>query len=361
MYFRVRALAVPCAVIVALILATSAFAQEKDKKQPKYSKEQVAEAQALLAVVDAVAAGTQPAPADIQVTFQNHFMRSIEGKTFIPYTLAIDPAALTTPGVLLYVRAVNKNQAAAPVAAPADNKDKDKKKGAHPEYAWEDYYFIDVKPTPGQTEPYRITRSLGLNAGEYEFYAALRLYTPGEKKDKNAPAAKTTVLKQAINAPDYMTAFSTSSILVLSKIEDLTAPLNDQQRKEQPYTFGTMKMTPALVNKFTKKDELSLIFLIYNAPLDPTTKKPNVTIDYTFLKKAKEGDKFEPFNRTAPQTFSAETLPATWDGTVTNQLSAGQSVPLASFAENEYRCEIKITDKLTNKVLTEVVSFTVGQ
>ena len=357
MHLRIRALAVPCALLLALMISAGAFAaQDKDKKQPKYSKEQVAEAQGVVALVDAVVAGTQPAPSDVQMTFQNHFLRSREGKTFVPFTLAIDPAALTTPQVLVYLRAVNKNQPAA--AAPAAG-DKDKnKKGGRPEYAWEDYYFVDVKPAADQKDPYRITRSLGVNAGEYDLYVALRIFNPSEKKDKNAPAAKTTVLKQTLKAPDFNTEFATSSILVLSKIEDLTAPLTEQQVKEQPYTFGPMKLTPALTNKFTKKDELSLIFLIYNAPLDATTKKPNLTVEYNFLKK--KDDSYAPFNKTAPQSFTAETLPPSWDGTTANQISAGQSVPLATFGDGDYRCEIKITDKVSNKTLTETVNFTVG-
>ena len=42
-----------------------------------------------------------------------------------------------------------------------------------------------------------------------------------------------------------------------------------------------------------------------------------------------------------------------------NQISAGQSVPLASFPEGDYRLEVKVTDKLGNKTITENVPFTV--
>ena len=70
--------------------------QKKDKKdqknQPKFSKDQVQEAQVLVTLVDNVTAGKQPAPSDIPVAFYHHFMRSREGKAFMPYTLTIDPA-----------------------------------------------------------------------------------------------------------------------------------------------------------------------------------------------------------------------------------------------------------------------------
>jgi hypothetical protein len=366
MQIRARALAVCSTLLAALFLlsSTGLQAQDKDKKdknQPKYSKEQIQEAKDLVAVVDNVAAGKQPAPADFQVGFHSHFMRSREGKSFMPYTLTIDQKALTSPAILLYVRAIKKGaDAAAPAAAvPADPKDKDKKAQGRPEYPWEDYYFIDLKAMAPATpdQPYRVTRYVGVNPGEYDVIFAVRERSASEKKDKNAPPAKTTILKQSINAPDYNAGLVSSSIIVVDKVEDLTAPLTELQLKENPYTFGTMKLTPSLANKFTKKEEISWIFVVYNAQLDATTKKPDVMIEYSFYQKNKDGEKY--FNKTSPQNFNGQTLPPQWDGTVQNQISAGQSVPLASFPEGEYRLEVKVTDKSANKTLTENVPFTV--
>ena len=42
-----------------------------------------------------------------------------------------------------------------------------------------------------------------------------------------------------------------------------------------------------------------------------------------------------------------------------HQLQSGQAVPLASFPEGDYRLEIKITDKIANKILTREIVFTV--
>lgn len=358
MHIRVRTLTV-FGVLAALLLASSGlYAQDKkDKNQQKFSKEQVQEAQQLLGVVDAVVAGTQPAPADVPVTFHNHFMRSREGKSFMPYTLAIDQTALTAPSALLYVRAMKKGEAAAAPQA-GEGKDKDKKH-ARPEYAWEEYYFLDLKANAPATGPHRISRYMGVAPGEYDVYIALRERpNGGEKKDKNAAPGRTTVLKQTVTAPDFNAGLASSSVIVVEKVEDLPAPLPEAQLKENPYTFNTMKLTPALANKFTKKDEISWIFVVYNAQLDATSKKPDVVIEYNFHQKTKDGEKY--FNKTSPQNFNASTLPPAWDGAVANQISAGQSVPLASFPEGEYRLEVKITDKLATKTLTENVTFTVG-
>jgi hypothetical protein len=80
-------------------------------------------------------------------------------------------------------------------------------------------------------------------------------------------------------------------------------------------------------------------------------------VEYNFYQKTKDGEKY--FNKTSPQSFNAQTMPPQWDGTVANQISAGQSVPLASFPEGEYRLEVKVVDKLGNKTLTDNVPFTV--
>ena len=42
-----------------------------------------------------------------------------------------------------------------------------------------------------------------------------------------------------------------------------------------------------------------------------------------------------------------------------HQLVAGQSLPLGSFAEGEWRLEIKVTDKISGKTITHNVKFIV--
>src|SRR5690349_25147917 len=106
------------ALSVALTLATSAapsFAQQikQNDKQPKRSKQEQADIDSLVKLVDAVSSGQQPAPSDVPVTWQaNDFVKGQGGSTYIPFTLQIDRSKLTKPGVAMYVRVVDKNQAA---------------------------------------------------------------------------------------------------------------------------------------------------------------------------------------------------------------------------------------------------------
>jgi hypothetical protein len=79
-------------------------------------------------------------------------------------------------------------------------------------------------------------------------------------------------------------------------------------------------------------------------------------MEYEFHKKEGEAEKF--FNKTNPQTVSAANLPPQFDP-AKFPVPGGITVPLASFGEGQYRLAIKIIDKVSGKVLTRDVNFTV--
>jgi hypothetical protein len=101
-----------------------------------------------------------------------------------------------------------------------------------------------------------------------------------------------------------------------------------------------------------------MLFLIYNTGQD-ANRKPDVVVEYLFYQRfADKPEKF--FNKTSPQAFNASTLPPQFDIGAGHNILANQFVPLASFPEGEYRLEIKITDKLSGKVVSRNVMFSVA-
>ncbi len=353
MRIRSRAGAVSVALLAALVLAVPAAAQEK-KKEQKLDKDQQREVQTVVKIVDDVVAG-QPAPADFPMAFQYHFQKARDQRTFIPVTMVFPQDQVANPSMVFYVRAVARG-AAAPAPAPANGDEKakqDEKKG-RPEYPFEDVRFIDLKaPENGQ---YRVTRAVSLPAGEFDIYVLMRERTP---KDKKAPAPKGSVVKQAVTVPDFWSSeLMTSSVILSNKAEQLTAPPTEADMTANPYVFGMTRLTPSLDNKFSKKDELSIIFLIYNT-VTKEGGKPDVKVEYNFYQKPASGpEKF--FNRTEPQNFNAQTLPPQFDAAAGHQLVGGLSIPLASFPEGDYRLEIKITDVAGNKTKTESVNLSIA-
>ena len=327
-------------------------AQKKDdKKPPKRSKAEQADVEALVKLVDGVAGGTQPAPADVAITWEsNHYVKGQDGVTYIPFTLTVDRSKLAKGGVAYYVRVVNKAAAAAAAAAKAGKDKRRQGRRARPDYPWDNINFIEV-PAGG-----KLTRAIQLRPGEYEAFVAIKEKAP-EKEQKNAPPAKIGMVRHDLTVPDFSSNdLSTSSIMMASGIEVLPAPPSPDKQEENPYTFGPMKIVLSPDAKFAKTGELNLVFWIYGAAAAQAG-KPNVQVDYAFHQKLPEGEKY--FNRTQPQVLNSESLPPEFDVAAGHQLPGTLTVPLASFPAGDYRLEIKITDKTSNKTLTQNVTFAV--
>ncbi|MBI1876045.1 MAG: hypothetical protein HYZ58_08510 [Acidobacteria bacterium] len=369
---------VASSVVLGLGLALTRLASAQQPppapEKRKLSKEQQKDVQTLIGVVDK----GQPAPADVQLSWDNDFLKAQEGRTYVPFTITIPQGTFATSSVAMYLRVVSRS--AAP-AAPAsgekrDEKKKDDKK-ADAQYAFEDIHFLQLPgtkplPTPAAGAPgaapampaaaasgkpvdIRVSRAFAVTAGDYDVYIALK--DQGEDK-KGQPPQKTALLRHPLTVPNYWSGeLTTSTVIMAEKVEPMTAAVSQEQQAENPYVLGSTKITPATSTKFPKSADLSVIFIVYNTGLD-AAKKPDVTVEYSFHRKAQEGEKF--FNKTQPQTFNASTLPPQFDLSAGHQLVAGQSVPLASFPEGDYRLEIKITDNVSKKSLTRELTFTVG-
>jgi len=390
--------AAPSAAAVIILLAVSvaaarpSFAQDSRQKpaEKKLDKAQTQEIQALVKLVTEVSYG-QPAPSDFPVVWQNHYLKARDQRTFVPYIISIPQGSIANPSVSMYVRVVKKGNE--PVLVPrvwadpganlyykpgderfgtagqgsfmseadalkagytAASGPKDPKAAARQEFAFEDVSFPELKAPEGKG-PYRLARALSVLPGDYTIYVVVRERPATEKK--NAAAPKTGLVKQSITVPDYwLPGLTMSSIIVADKVDPLTTPVPESQLADNPYAFGTTRLTPAVADRtFTKKDELAVIFLVYNTA--ETNKKPDVAVEYGFYQRTEGSEKF--FNKTNPQMFNAETLPPQFDLAAGHQLVAGQSIPLALFPEGDYRLEIKITDKVAGKSIVQSVNFTV--
>lgn len=350
------------AVLVAVLVATpaSSAAQPQaappkvDKKQQeKQNKEIKAEVETLVKLIDA-AQKELPVPADLAIGWHNDFMKAQQGRIYVPFTLTIDQTALTTRSVSMYVRVVAKTPPpppADPAAKETASKDKPVQ-AAPPVWPFEDIHLFEFKEA-AKGQPYKVSRAFAVPSGDYDVYIALH-----ERKSGKNQVAKATVLKQSLTLPDYWNGqLTTSSVILADSVEPRPSAPSPQEQIEKPYLIGNTEITPASDNKFTKSEELSIIFMIYNPSLKE--KKPDVTVDYKFHQKAADGTE-KYFNRTSPTVLNATTLPPQFDFDLGHQLVAGQSVPLASFPEGDYRIEIEIVDNLAQKKMTRELLFTVA-
>ena len=330
----VVALVVSATFAVSGVAAQQAQAKQDTKKRSKQEQQEI---DTVVKLVDGVMAG-QPAPTDITMTLEPFFMKSQEQRTFVPFVLTVTNAPKTD--VAMYVRVVN------PAAVP-DAKTK------RVEYPWDDIHFIPAAALAG--EPVKLNRVFMATAGTYDVYIAFKERLP-EKAPKNS-VPKMGVLKTKVTVPDFYNGeLSTSTMLVADKVNMLSAMLGPDEARERPFVFGMQELLPALDMEFKKAEELSIFFQVYNSGLD-SAGKPNLTLEYEFHKVEGTGEKF--FNKTTPQTVTAANLPPQFDP-AKFPVPGGITEPLASFAEGQYRLNVKITDKANNnKVLSQDVKFTV--
>jgi hypothetical protein len=333
---RVIALAAAFAIATA---APTAFAEQRGGKeqQPKRSKQEQVEIDQLVKTVDGVMAG-QPAPSDIQMSLHPYFLKSQEQRTFVPFVLEVTGAPATDAA--LYVRVVN------PSAEP-DPKTK------RMEYPWDDIHFLTAAQMSSSNG--RLSRVFMAPPGTYDVYIAMKERVP-EKGPKPTTEPKMGVLKTQVTVPDFWNGdLMTSSVIVADKVNVLTAMPSPEEARERPFVFGAQELIPASDGAFGKDEQLATFFQVYNAALDPAG-KPNLVLEYNFHRTEGGAEKF--FNKTAPQEVNAAMLPPTFDPTKF-PVPGGIEVPLKSFPEGEYRLEIKVTDKVSGKVVTRDVNFTV--
>ncbi len=349
---QIRAIAV-CVALLFTAGAPLTLAQDAKKEQEKRSKEERQDIEALFKMLDEVESGKQPAPSDIKIDWvRNYFARANDDKTYVPYTVAIDPSAMTNKNAVILLRIVPSQ---APETTPAatsgrneGDKDKDKEKT---EYPWEDIYLVDLG-TGGS--PYTLNRAFQVDGGKYEIVMAVRERTAGRR---NAPPPKATIIRRPIEVPDFRgMEMTTSSLFLADNLESVSAAPTREEQRENPYTFGTLRIHPAADTQFAKSEQLNLWFWLYGVqPND--AKKPDVTVEFNFHTKAPEGEKY--FNKTAPREFNATTVPPEFQMAPGFGLPVEFSVPLATFPPGDYRLEIKATDKTSGKTLTRDVLFTV--
>jgi hypothetical protein len=332
MKFTFRGFALAMAAVLVTTLPMTALAQKDDKKRSKQEKEEI---ETVVKMVDAAMAG-QPTPTDVQMTIAPVFLKSQEARNFVPFT--IEMTGIPQKDAVLYIRVVD------PTAKPDEKKKK-------VEYPWDDVHFVPAAQLTGS--PVRLNRVFMAKPGTYDVYVMAKERL-ADKAPKNT-VVKSGLLKTSVTVPDLATEFTTSSILVADKVNMLNAPLSMDEARERPFAFGTQELEPAADMDFSKAEELSIFFQVYNPGLNAGG-KPDLTLEYSFLRKEGAEDKF--FNKTNPQAINESNLPPQFDP-AKFPVPGGITVPLKSFPEGEYRLEIKITDKTSNKVLTQNVKFNV--
>ena len=335
---RAAALTLTLATFTSLVLVPSAAAQGQVTP----------ELQPLVDVVRAAVRG-ELVPTARPFEWENHFLKGVDGRTFVPFTLVIDPVKVTSPRMLLYVLVTER--------APDRQSQADANQSEDVSFDFQDAYFIDVDPF--ESVEHRISRAFSVPSGEYDVYVAVKDMSSSE--DAEAPDTEAPVvmmLKEELTVPDlWGNELATSTVIMIDQVETLDAPLSQEEQIANPYTLGTTRLVPAADSIYANSEELSLVLLIYNPSLNADN-KPDVTVEYNFHRRTSAGEEY--FNKMPPQHFNAETLPAVFDVSAGHQIVAGQAVSMSLFPEGDYRLEITVEDNASGASVIRDVTFTVG-
>ena len=346
-----RVFALAGILVLAASTSVPAFAQDKnaqDKKpapeqqQRKLTNDERRDYLALSELVDAVMAGKQPAPADVKITFNHHFLKSNKN-VYIPYMLDMAGGTFSSYPVTMYVRAVGKAEASAVVPG----------KGVEMNWPFADVYFLNEKSLTSAGDVAQLGRALELPAGEYTLYIAMRERQPKDRKQQ----PKQVVLTQPLTVPDLNTGLATSSVILAKSLDPAPEQLTGQQQLEQPFTISGYRVVPSFGEPIPQASgELMFVFFIYNEGI-AASGKPDLDVDYLFYRANEE----KPFTKLATQSFNATTLPGQFDLNLGHQVFVGQGIPVKdAFKPGDYRLEIKVTDKTNGQAITRNVPFTVS-
>jgi hypothetical protein len=360
------------AVITLMMASASPTAQSVGRVPP-------GEASALVAIVDAVAAGGA-AGGDAWLQWTGHFLRGADSKVYVPFTVSIAEAPREFGDAGLYLRVARRG--AGPgnstgsgdtivgfqpgqvpvsvperqfvpegVPTPGENAAAlallDRSRQQSPHHAFEQYERIAGRDLRGAS----LQRAFLVEPGEYDVYVAIR------ERARDGAAPKWAVLKRALTVPSFPVGrLSASSVIVADRIDALPRTLDAADQKRRPYALGRAEIVPAADSTFGADETLTVAFLIYNPGLDAGG-RPRITVEYRFHRSASFDE--VPFTATQPQLLDATTLPSTLDLRRDRQIAVTQAVPLVTFTPGAYRLEIAVQDQIASEHLTLQLEFRV--
>ena len=316
------------------------------------------EAEAVVELVERAMAGRRVA-SDFRMEWRHDFLKASPG-TFVPFTITLDPAALTARHALMYVRVVRRGS---PSSTPASQEGRGEAR-----FAFDAIFPVDLGSEPAQSM--RVTRGFAVPPGDYQVLVAVR-ERPADPLDPAPRELKAGVLSTDLRVPDFWTGeLTTSTIMLADRIEVLPQPIPADQAFERPYVIGQNDVHVAAGRTFRRDRELIVVFVIYNPALTDS-RHFDLQVDYHVFQRGPGGDGGAPggpparpgeryVTRTNPQRLNRAQLGSAVDPAAGHPVLAGQGILLSAFEEGEYRLGITVTDLVSRTTVTRDVTFRVA-
>jgi GWxTD domain-containing protein len=183
-------------------------------------------------------------------------------------------------------------------------------------------------------------KTLGLQPGRYKIDVVSRDITSG----------KTGILHHSFEVPRYQEKqLATSTIILAASVEPLAgnALLNSQQ-----FILGRYKVKPYVSGVYKPGQNLALFLQVYDAEMDQATLQPALKIEYIISKGGQEIMHLVEDGKSKQGIVDLKGL----------QLVLARSIPIQDkLAESgTYSITVKITDLVSQKVVTPTAQYTVS-
>lgn len=305
MVFRRRAFALASAFLFVLSAASNLAAQGRT-----LTKDEEREAKAATSALANAAAG-KAVTNDLGLAWvRSDGLQAQAEQNVMAFALTLDPAKAPSGKVFLFWRVM-----------PAGADPKDKKVAP---------LFENVSTATIEGAKPFIGRLFLAPAGKVDVFVAAHEFVEG--KGSKTPVS---VLRQSLDVPALSGGEFMVSNLFVFRARKYDAPLTDIM--EHPYGTPEEENLPLLNPTLAKTEDLRVSGMLFNAT-------GRVSVEYAAYKDGAA----EPFKK-----WAAAEIDPTKQG-------IPDRVPLADFAPGDYRLEIKLTDKGSNKTLTESLKFVVG-
>ena len=183
-------------------------------------------------------------------------------------------------------------------------------------------------------------KNVALPPGRYKIDVVARDITSG----------KTGILHHSFEVPRYQEdQFATSSIILASSVESL----DKSNIPVGQFIIGRYKVKPFVSAIYKPGMNLAMFLQVYDAEMDQATLQPALKVEYIV---SKGGQEIMHFTEDGKSKASIVDLKG-------QQLVLARSIPIADkLAEpGTYTVTVKVTDLVTNKIVTPTAQFTVSR
>lgn len=162
---------------------------------------------------------------------------------------------------------------------------------------------------------------------------------------KDITAGTVNNYEMALDVPFFQDEVLSSSSVILA---DMIEKVPSRSAGAGQFVIGTSKVRPRITDSFTQNEKLGIYLQLYNFTTDEASKKFDGTIHYE-VKKLGSDDTIFAYDEKADTIENASA----------SQVIIEKMLPLSNFEPGTYEIRMKVTDNVTNDVLTPAATFKV--